>query len=201
MPKSFQNIVQNFKAGVLSPRLSAGVDFEAFKNALLEAKNWIITPQGTALYREGFQHIGIPPSNQPFRLFQFHRGGDESDILLEVSEGLTRFWVEDTDGTFHLFSEENVFLIDEDDDFELVDEDAVFQLRQAMSDWVGVIRTGDEMARALRFIKQLDTDHGGASTNFDNMLAAATLITMIYAIRVLLRLRVTGVSTFLIPGQ
>tara|TARA_R110002096_G_scaffold46032_8_gene123111 strand:- start:15518 stop:17074 length:1557 start_codon:yes stop_codon:yes gene_type:complete len=60
--------------------------------------------------------------------------------------------------------------------FKLVDEDAVFQLRQAMSDWVGVIRTGDEMARALRFIKQLDTDHGGASTNFDNMLAAATLI-------------------------
>ena len=111
MPKKFQNIVQNFKAGVLSPRLSAGVELEAYKNALLEGKNWIITPQGSALFREGMEFIGIPPSNQPFRIFQFHNGGDTSDLLLEVSQGLTRFWVEDDDGTFHLFEEENVFLI------------------------------------------------------------------------------------------
>jgi hypothetical protein len=123
VPKSFQNIVQNFKAGVLSPRLSAGIEFDAFKNALLEGINWIITPQGTALYREGFQHIGIPPSNQPFRIFQFHNGGDAPDILVEVSEGITRFWVEDVDGTFHLFEELSVFLTDEDDGFILIDED------------------------------------------------------------------------------
>lgn len=60
--------------------------------------------------------------------------------------------------------------------YAAVDEGAVLQLRQAMSDWVGVIRTGDEIAKALRFIKQLDVKHGGKSTNFDNMLAAATLI-------------------------
>ena len=123
MPKSFQNIVQNFKAGVLTPRMSAGVDFEAYANALLEGKNWLITPQGGAMYREGMQFIGIPPSNQPFRVFQFRNGGDDSDILLEVSQGLTRFWGEDEDGTFHLFEEDNVFLTDEDDDFFLIDED------------------------------------------------------------------------------
>jgi L-aspartate oxidase len=60
--------------------------------------------------------------------------------------------------------------------FAVVNEDAVRELRQAMSDWVGVIRTGDEIAKALRFIKKLDADHGKLSTNFDNMLAAATLI-------------------------
>jgi hypothetical protein len=123
VPKSFQNIVQNFKAGVLSPRLSAGVEFDAYKNALLEGINWIISPQGTALFREGFETIGVPPSNQPFRIFQFRRGGDASDILIEVSEGLTRFWIEGPDGTFYLFSEENVLLTDEDDDFILIDED------------------------------------------------------------------------------
>lgn len=60
--------------------------------------------------------------------------------------------------------------------YELVDENAVLKLRQAMSDWVGVIRTGDKMAQALRFIKKMDDELGGKSTNFDNMLAAATLI-------------------------
>jgi len=60
--------------------------------------------------------------------------------------------------------------------YELVNEEAVLELRQAMSKWVGVIRTGDEMAQALRFIKDMDQRLGGVSTNFDNMLAAATLI-------------------------
>jgi len=60
--------------------------------------------------------------------------------------------------------------------YELVNEEAVLELRKAMSKWVGVIRTGDEMAQALRFIKDMDQRLGGVSTNFDNMLAAATLI-------------------------
>jgi L-aspartate oxidase len=60
--------------------------------------------------------------------------------------------------------------------YAAVDDLAVLKLRQAMSDWVGVIRTGDEIEKALRFIKQLDAEHSGKSTNFDNMLAAATLI-------------------------
>ena len=112
---------------MLSPRLSAGVDYEAFKNALIACRNWIISPQGSAQFREGFEFIGYPPSNQPFRLFQFHSGGDAADILIEVSEGITRFYVEDQDGTFHLF-EEDVILLDEDDDFILVDEDDGFHL-------------------------------------------------------------------------
>ncbi len=153
--KTFQNIVQNFKAGVLSPRLSSGVEFDAFKNALLEAKNWIITPQGTALYREGYEFIGTPPSNQAFRIFQFHNGGDQPDILLEVSQGLTRFWVEDFDGTFHLFEEENVFLTDEDDGFELIDEDDGFNLT------AGVLATSNPYS-----LSDLDTLYFTNQENF-----------------------------------
>ncbi|GAG20385.1 unnamed protein product, partial [marine sediment metagenome] len=129
----FQNILQNFKAGELSPRLSASVDFDSFRNALREAKNFLITPQGGAMYREGMQYIGLPPSNQPFRIFQFHTGGNESDILIEVSEGLIRFWVEDTDGTFHLFEDLDTLLVDEDDGFFLVDEDDGFFLAAGVS--------------------------------------------------------------------
>ena len=60
--------------------------------------------------------------------------------------------------------------------FNLIDEKVILELRKAMSNWVGVIRTGEDIAKALRFIKKLDLEHGGKSTNFDNMLAAATLI-------------------------
>ena len=133
MPRKFQNILQNFKAGQLSPRLSASVDFDAFRNALSDSTNWIISPQGGAQFREGMEYIGIPPSNQPFRIFQFHRGGDVSDILIEVSSGLIRFWVEDPDGTFHLFEDLNTLLVDEDDDFFLTDEDDGFFLAVGIS--------------------------------------------------------------------
>ncbi len=56
-------------------------------------------------------------------------------------------------------------------------------MRKVMSNWVGVIRTGEDIAKALRFIKKLDLEYGGKSTNFDNMLAAATLISAAAYIR------------------
>lgn len=61
--------------------------------------------------------------------------------------------------------------------FASVDNDAVMELRKIMSDKVGVIRDGTELAEALRDLRILDEKYGGASTNFDNMLVAATLIT------------------------
>ena len=57
-----------------------------------------------------------------------------------------------------------------------VNEAAVMELRTIMSDKVGVIRNEDGMAQALRDLHDLDNRFGGISTNFDNMLAAATLI-------------------------
>ena len=57
-----------------------------------------------------------------------------------------------------------------------VDREAVMALRQNMSANVGVIRNGPDMANALRRLSKLDKAHRGISTNFDNMIAAATVI-------------------------
>ncbi len=57
-----------------------------------------------------------------------------------------------------------------------VNDAAVMELRKIMSDKVGVIRDGDGMAQALRDLRALHEKHGGVSMNYDNMLAAATLI-------------------------
>lgn len=61
--------------------------------------------------------------------------------------------------------------------YKPVDENAVMQLRKLMSDKVGVLRDGAGMAAALRELRKLADTYGNISTNFDNMLAAATLIT------------------------
>jgi L-aspartate oxidase len=67
-------------------------------------------------------------------------------------------------------------LIASDLGYQGVNEAAVMELRTIMSDKVGVIRDGDGMAQALRDLRDLDARFGRVSTNFDNMLAAATLI-------------------------
>lgn len=128
MPTRFQNVIQNFAAGEISPRMSARVDFEAYNNALKKAKNFIISPQGGAMYREGFQYVGVPPSNQPFRIFQFRNGGDISDAIIEISPGLTRYWVVDENGDIQLYQDENTLLVDEVDDAILCDEVDDYQL-------------------------------------------------------------------------
>lgn len=124
MPTRYQNVRQNFSAGEVTPRLSLRVDHGAYENACSATKNFIVTPQGTAIFREGWQHLGAPPSEQEFRIFQFHRGGDESDLLIEVSQGIIRYWVDDEAGTDpHLFVDLNTVLTDEDDGAWLTDED------------------------------------------------------------------------------
>ena len=123
MPRRFQNVLQNFKAGVLSPRMSARVDFEAYNNSLKTGKNWIVSPQGGIQLRRGLRMVGYPPSNQPFRVFQYRNGGDTADAIIEVSAGLIRYWVQDaTTGDLELFANESTLLVDEVDDAFLIDE-------------------------------------------------------------------------------
>jgi hypothetical protein len=76
-----QDAIFSFSAGVLTPRISARADSPKFTSALLECENWIISPQGGAIFREGFEHIEETNQN---RLFQFHQGGNESDIIVEI---------------------------------------------------------------------------------------------------------------------
>jgi hypothetical protein len=124
VPRRFQNVHQNFATGEITPRMALRVDTNAYGNALSRSLNWIISSQGGAAFREGLQYIGPAPSNQPFRLFQFHRGGDKSDILIEVSEGLIRYWIDDAaSGMPYLAVDLFTLLSDEDDGELLTDED------------------------------------------------------------------------------
>lgn len=50
-------------------------------------------------------------------------------------------------------------------------------LRQMMWHKVGVLRDGNSLSEVLRFIRALDRKHKYKSTDFENMLAAATVIT------------------------
>ena len=90
MPRRIQNVQQNFAAGVLSPRYSAAVESAAFPRGLKQATNFLISSQGGSVYRQGMQYISDGINNAPFRVMQFKRGGDESDILVEVAEGSIR---------------------------------------------------------------------------------------------------------------
>ena len=128
MPRRVQNAQQNFAAGVLSPRYSAAIESEAFSRGLKQGVNFLISSQGGAVYREGFQFISEAISNAPFRIFQFRRGGDQSDIVVEIAEGTIRYWW-DVDGVFEPIVDLTTLLTDEDtgppQDF-LVDEDGAF---------------------------------------------------------------------------
>ncbi|GLQ35610.1 L-aspartate oxidase [Amylibacter marinus] len=60
--------------------------------------------------------------------------------------------------------------------YAVVDPVAVQRLRETMSAKVGVLREQAGLKDALITLRALDAEYGGTSTNFDNMLAAATLI-------------------------
>ena len=114
MPNKFQHLLQNFAAGVLSPRYACSVDSEAFSKSLKTGKNFIISSQGGAVFREGYEFISHGISNEKFRIFQFHRGGDESDLLIEISAGTVRYWEEDATDTPNLIVDNVTILTDED---------------------------------------------------------------------------------------
>lgn len=124
MPKRFQNVSQDFRAGVLSPRYSANVTSEAFAHSLKLGENFIVTSQGGVAYREGMEFVSYNATQQPCRLFQFRRGGDVSDLILEVCAGQTRYWLEDEDGNFGLLEDNTTVLTDEDSGDFLIDEDS-----------------------------------------------------------------------------
>ena len=118
----FQNAFQNFRAGVVSPRYAAAVGDEFYSTALREGKNWIISSQGGAMLREGMEFIGYSAGNQPFRIFQYQRGGEISDLLVEVNAGIVRFWL-DNDGEPELYVDLTTLLTNEDTGDFLTDED------------------------------------------------------------------------------
>ncbi len=78
----------SFSAGVLSPRLSLRSDGDVYSTGLRYATNFIVSPQGGIIMREGLQNFGlISFPTEPNRIFQFHKGGTESDFIVAVSAG------------------------------------------------------------------------------------------------------------------
>lgn len=98
-----QHAVRSFSSGVWSPRLTLRSDADKFDTALSRAINWVITPQGGATYRSGFQYIadaGNPTDAS--RMLTFRNGGNESDILIEMGAGSNRFYQNDLILRFNL---------------------------------------------------------------------------------------------------
>lgn len=95
MPR-YQNVVNSFASGIWSPRASLRADSEKYDNSCRKCDNFIITPQGGATLRNGTKFIGSPriPS-QPFRVFTLGNGGDISDVVVEMTEGINRYWQDD----------------------------------------------------------------------------------------------------------
>ena len=79
-----QHVRYGFNAGVLSPRLAMRGDLSTYGYSLKECKNFYVTPHGGIIYREGMKHIRQTVAN---RIFTFRRGGDETDLLVEVTDG------------------------------------------------------------------------------------------------------------------
>lgn len=86
MPRS-QEAQFSFAAGVLSPRMAMRADLPAYRQGLVVGQNFLISPQGGIVMREGFEYV---EDTAPCRLFQFHRGGDQSDLIVQVRQNEVR---------------------------------------------------------------------------------------------------------------
>ena len=92
-----QQIKNSFQSGVLSPRLSLRSDIQKYLYALEDCTNFIVNPQGGIVMREGFEDVvQIPFTSEPCRIFQFHKGGAESDMIVVVTAGDSsiRFYID-----------------------------------------------------------------------------------------------------------
>jgi hypothetical protein len=87
----------SFAGGVRTPRVSLRSDHnvytekDSYNESLSQGVNWIVTPQGGIQFREGLRNFredsaSSDPANDS-RIFQFHKGGEQSDIIVHVTAG------------------------------------------------------------------------------------------------------------------
>lgn len=74
----------SFEGGEISPRLSARSDSKRYQTGLDTCENWVVTPQGSLLMREGTKYIGEASSPDDVRLIGFKRANAE-DYVVEIS--------------------------------------------------------------------------------------------------------------------
>lgn len=122
-----QHAVHSFSAGVLTPRLLTRGDSDKYSQAIQAGDNWIVSPHGGLMFREGMEYIGSPNADEPFRIFTFRRGGDQTDVLVEVSAGTIRFWYDDGSNQIVPFpgSGTNRYALDELDGVYFTNDDVL----------------------------------------------------------------------------
>jgi len=84
----------SFAGGEISPRLSARVDTERYRQSVAEFTNFYSTPQGSAFRRAGSQFMWSTLNNGPARLIQFSLGR-ENDYVVEFTDGNVRMFNRD----------------------------------------------------------------------------------------------------------
>ena len=86
----FIDLQTNFTTGSLDPLLRARVDIAQYENALEEATNVVIQPQGGLKRRPGTKHVmelpntGTESASGGVRLFNFEFSVDDSYVLIFV---------------------------------------------------------------------------------------------------------------------
>ena len=91
-------IQTSFIGGVLSKRLRGRVDAELYAKGLAESRNWLVTPQGSALMRPGSREVAPVPGGTGSRIISFKTKDAGSFILelgneeLRVFSGAGREW-------------------------------------------------------------------------------------------------------------
>jgi len=90
----------DFSGGEISPRLSGRADSERYQKGLETCENFVVTPQGSLLMRDGTKYIGEASSSEDVRLVAFPRANEE-DYVVEISApvgtdpGKIRVWASD----------------------------------------------------------------------------------------------------------
>ena len=104
-------------------------DSDAHQSGCRVMENFIVTPQGGALFRQGSEYIGLPSNPaEPFRVFAFRDGGDISDTIFEVGAGKTRQWRDDIildNPTLLLQEIDNPYTVDDLDDVNFTNQESL----------------------------------------------------------------------------
>ena len=88
----------NFTAGETTPLLGARIDFEKYKNSLFFCENFLTTPHGPAIRRQGSVYIDATiDSNYTSRLIPF-RVSDNDSVVIELTQNKMTFLTFDNDG-------------------------------------------------------------------------------------------------------
>lgn len=81
----------NFSGGEVSRHVSARTDLPLANKVMAHLRNWLVLPQGPAMYRPGLRYVHHTRNNNPARFIEF-QFSDSQAYIVEVTEGYFRFY-------------------------------------------------------------------------------------------------------------